>query len=70
MVSVTHALPLEGPLHDPLLVGEVGEEVRAGLQRQLGRVHLRLLDGVTLVLGESLTAEIHGHCVDPEVKLL
>mgnify|MGYP006975898459 CR=1 FL=1 len=40
--------------------------MRAGLQRQLGRVHLRLLDGVTLVLGESLAAEIHSYCVHPE----
>ena len=39
----------------------------ACLQRNLGGIHLRLLDGVTLRLGQPLPPEVDGHGVDPGV---
>ena len=33
-------------------------------QCNLGSIHLRLLDGVTLGLGQPLSPEVDGHCVD------
>ena len=36
-------------------------------QCNLGSIHLRLLDGVTLGLGQPLSPEVDGHCVDPGV---
>ena len=54
-------------LQDLALVGEVGEEVGALLQRQLGRVHLRLLDAVPGIAGQPLAPEVDGHRVHPRV---
>ena len=37
------------------------------LQCNLGSIHLRLLDGVTLGLCQPLSPKVDGHCVDPGV---
>ena len=61
------ALEFEAALQDLALVGEVWEEVGALLQRQLGRVHLRLLDAVPGIAGQPLAPEVDGHRVHPRV---
>ncbi len=62
------ALELEAALQNPALVGEVGEEMRALLKRQLCRVHFRRLDAGPGVLGEALPTEVHRHRVHPGVR--
>merc|ERR1711884_594674 len=61
------ALPLEGLLHDPPLVVEMREEISALLQSQLRSVHLRLLNGVAVSLGQSVTPEVDRDGVDSGV---